>query len=157
MVDAWTERLGREAVDDELEPFIKALAAHGRTTTGPNYLAMLQELQVLARDIGRFFQDHHVLLTPTLGEPAIPLGVLKYDSGDPLELRKSQGKFAPFTYMTNVTGQPAITLPLAMSQNNLPIGLHFAGRYGDESTLFKLSTQLEQARPWLDRVPPVSA
>ena len=157
MVDAWTERLGREAVDDELEPFIKALAAHGRTITGPNYLAMLQELQVLARDIGRFFQDHHVLLTPTLGEPAIPLGVLKYDSGDPLELRKSQGKFAPFTYMTNVTGQPAITLPLAMSQNNLPIGLHFAGRYGDESTLFKLSTQLEQARPWLDRVPPVSA
>jgi amidase len=63
----------------------------------------------------------------------------------------------PFTAPFNMTGQPAISLPLAQSRSGLPIGMMFAGRYGDEATLFRLAAQLEKARPWADRHPPLWA
>ena len=69
----------------------------------------------------------------------MPLGILTYDSGDPFELRRRQATFSPFTYIANITGQPGISLPLAWNADNLPIGIHFLGRYGDEATLLRLS------------------
>ena len=70
------------------------------------------------------------------------MGILTYDSGDPFELRRRQATFSPFTYIANVTGQPGISLPLAWNADDLPIGIHFLGRYGDEATLLRLSAQL---------------
>jgi amidase len=63
----------------------------------------------------------------------------------------------PFTSICNATGQPAMSVPLCWNDDNLPIGIHFIGRFGDEATLFRLAAQLEAARPWTDRRPPVSA
>ena len=156
-VRGWERRLGRKAGSDELEPFIWALVERGGNIDAPSYLEHLERLQLRAREIGRFFLEHDVWLTPTLGEPPLPLGVLTYDSGDPFELRRRQARFSPFTYIANVTGQPGISLPLAWNRNTLPIGVHFLGRYGDEATLLRLSSQLEEARPWKGRRPPVSA
>lgn len=156
-VHGWEERLGRKAAEGEIEPFIMALVEKGDSIGAPAYLGHLEQLQLRAREIGKFFLDHDVWLTPTLGEPPLPLGVLKYDSGDPFELRRRQATFSPFTYIANVTGQPGISLPLAWNDDNLPIGIHFMGRYGDEATLLRLSAQLEEARPWAHRRPPVSA
>ncbi len=71
----------------------------------------------------------------------------------PREVGKRQARAFPFTPPFNFTGQPAISLPLAWSQEGLPIGMQFAGRYADEATLFRLAAQLERARPWIDRKP----
>ena len=64
--------------------------------------------------------------------------------------------FAPYTTLFNATGQPAMSVPLHWDEEGLPIGMHFVGRYGDEATLFRLAGQLERARPWFDRIPPIS-
>ena len=156
-VHGWEERLGKKATADEIEPFILALVQRGDGISAAAYLGHLEQLQLRSREIGQFFNQHDIWLTPTLGEPPIPLGVLKHNSGDPFELRRRQATFSPFTYIANVTGQPAISLPLVSNDDNLPIGLHFTGRYGDEATLIRLSAQLEEARPWSHRKPPVSA
>ena len=156
-VHGWEERIGRKVEPGEIEPFIAALVERGDAVGAPAYLGHLERLQLGAREIGKFFTEHDVWLTPTLGEPPLPLGVLTYDSGDPFELRRRQATFSPFTYIANVTGQPGISLPLAWNGDDLPIGIHFLGRYGDEATLLRLSGQLEEARPWRDRRPSVSA
>jgi amidase len=87
--------------------------------------------------------------------PPVPLGTLVYSGGDPFEHRRKTAAFAPFTYVANLTGQPAMSVPLFWNEEGLPIGTHFTGRFGDEATLFRLASQLESARPWADRRPRV--
>ncbi len=156
-VHGWEDRVGRKAGPGDIEPFIAALVERGDSIGAPAYLGHLERLQLGAREMGKFFGEHDVWLTPTLGEPPLPLGVLTFDSGDPFELRRRQATFSPFTYIANVTGQPGISLPLTWNGDGLPIGMHFLGRFGDEATLLRLSGQLEEARPWAGRRPPVWA
>ena len=96
-------------------------------------------------------------LTPTLAELPLPLGTLDPEPDNPLAGLFRAGKFVPFTPLCNMTGQPAMSVPLGQSKDGLPIGCHFIGRFGDEATLFRLAAQLEQARPWADRRPAVHA
>jgi amidase len=98
-----------------------------------------------------------VWLTPTLAEPPVELGTFDPQPDDPLVGFFRSGKFMPFTSICNATGQPAMSVPLFWNADNLPIGTHFIGRFGDEATLFRLAAQLEAARPWANRRPPVSA
>jgi Asp-tRNA(Asn)/Glu-tRNA(Gln) amidotransferase A subunit family amidase len=96
-----------------------------------------------------------VWLTPTIAQPPIAVGQLDGSSDDVDATLRRAAEFVPFTALFNATGQPAMNVPLHWSEEGLPIGVQFAARYGDEATLFRLAAQLEQARPWADRTPPV--
>jgi amidase len=151
------ERLGRPATEEDLEPLTWALVALGRSLDAPRYLAAVEGLQRATRRIAASFETIDVLLTPTIGEPPAPLGTFDSPPGEPLAGLLRAAAYVPFTPPFNATGQPAISLPLHWNAEGLPIGVQFVGRFGDEETLLSLAAQLEQAMPWADRRPPVSA
>ena len=117
----------------------------------------VQDLQRVARDVARFFETVDVWLTSTLAEPPLPLGSFDPTPDDPIRGLRRSASFVPFTPIVNATGQPAMSTPLFWNAAALPIGTHWVGRFGDEATLFRLAAQLEAARPWADRRPPVAA
>jgi len=94
-----------------------------------------------------------VWLTPVVAEPPLPLGSLDARPGDPLYGLRRAVAFVPYTPVCNVTGQPAMSVPLYWNAEGLPVGTHFAARFGDEAALFRLAAQLEAARPWSARWP----
>jgi amidase len=156
-VDYWARRSGRTPSEELLEPYTWALYQAGRQRLASEYILGVQDLQRLSRDVARFFLDFDVWLTPTLAEPPPPLGSFDPTPGNPLQGLFRSAAFMPFTPICNVTGQPAMNVPLYWNDEGLPVGVHFAGRFGDEATLFRLAAQLEQARPWANRRPPISA
>jgi amidase len=111
----------------------------------------------ICRSVGSFFTRFDVLMTPTLRSPPLTLGALNTDNPNfgPLEWLQACFAVAPFPALYNMTGQPAISLPLAESRDGLPIGVQFAAAHGDEATLFNLGGQLELASPWAHRKPEV--
>ena len=118
---------------------------------------IIQDLQKISREIARFHQKYDIWLTPTLGQPPVNLGHFIFSEGDdPIEMRRRMAEFSPFTFITNSSGQPSASIPLYWNDKGLPIGVHLAARYGDEATILRLSSQLEEARPWKDKRPPVS-
>ena len=133
-----------------------AFAERGRALSAADYLLALQDVQFQVRAFCEFFNDYDLTLTTTLGSPPVPLGTMVYD-GDPFELRRRSARFSPFTYIINTTGQPAISLPLHWTPDNLPVGLHFVARYAEEATLLRLASQLELAKPWTERRPKICA
>jgi len=147
---------GRKPTPDQFEELTWALAEQGRAVSGSTYLLAIGVLQYIARQIARFFVNYDVWLTPTLAEPPLPLGSFNPRQGNPLYGLERATAFVPFTPLANVTGQPAMSVPLFWNAEGLPIGTHFVGRFGDEATLFRLASQLEAARPWASRQPKVS-
>ena len=152
----WSRRLNKPATEADFEPFVWAFGERGRGVGAADYLLAMQDVQAEVRALSRFYTTHDLWLTTTLGQPPVPLGTLVYE-GDPVELRRRMATFSPFTWLANASGQPAISLPLAMSPDGLPIGLHFTGRMGEEATLLRLAAQLEQAQPWAQLQPGVCA
>ena len=144
------------ATRDHVEPLTWALKEMSDQFSAADYILAMQTLQAASREVARFFQDHDVLLTPTLSEPPVPLGTFDALPDNPLHGFERAILFASFTAICNVTGQPAMSVPLFWNDENLPVGSHFIGRFGDEATLFRLAAQLEEARPWGGRRPPVS-
>jgi amidase len=154
-VDGSAILTGRKPTPDQFEELTWALAEQGRVVTGSAYLRAVGVLQVIARQIARFFLNYDVWLTPTVAEPPLPLGSFDPQPGNPLYgLQRATG-FVPFTPLSNVTGQPAMSVPLFWNAEGLPVGVHFVGRFGDEATLFRLASQLEAAQPWAARQPKV--
>jgi len=145
------------AQKDQVEPITWALNEIGNHYSAADYILALQTIQKLSRAMARFFEDYDVLLTPTLAEPPVPLGAFDSPADNPLQGFQRAAEFIPFTPICNLTGQPAMSVPLFWNAETLPVGAHFMGRFGDEATLFRLAAQLEKARPWADRRPPVSA
>jgi len=148
---------GTTATPDNVEPLSMALAEMGRGHSASAYLVAVSLLQRIAREVARFMEQYDVWLTPTLAEPPLPLGSFDAPEGNPIAPLMRAAAFAPFTPIQNVTGQPAMNVPLFWNNAGLPIGAHFIGRYGDEASLFRLAAQLEKARPWIDRKPPLCA
>jgi amidase len=139
-----------------LEPINRALAEQARETPSPAYAIAILQLQALARRVVAFWNDVDVVVTPTLALPPVPVGWTFEDTdGDPHLAFARQRLFTPFTALVNVTGQPAMSLPLHWSDDGLPIGVHFIGRPFAEATLIRLAAQLERVRPWADRRPPI--
>ena len=97
-------------------------------------------------------------LTPTLSTPPLPIGEIVSTAEEPLRALERGGPTVAYAgVVANITGNPAMSVPLFWNGDGLPIGVHFLGRFGDEATLFRLASQLETARPWIDRRPPVGA
>jgi amidase len=149
-VDAELERRGRPLADGELEPATLDIYRRGKEIPAPEYVRAVQAIHAYGRAAASLFETYDVLLLATLGRPAIPIGYL---FEKPEETVRRLFSYMPNTQAFNNSGQPAMTVPLAWSQGGLPIGLQFVSRMGDEATLFRLAGQLEQARPWFDRVP----
>lgn len=144
-------RLGRRPDPDGFEPLTWALYQRGLGVPAARYLLAVQGLQLLSRRVTGLFAEHDLWLTPTLAEPAVPLGTFDYPAERLDDAILRAFAFTPFTSLANVTGQPAMSVPLHWTDAGLPIGVQFVGRYGDEATLFRLAGQLEEARPWRDR------
>ncbi len=170
--------LGRAATRSDVEVTTWVLHLLGRQMSGGECAKAAHYLRSASRRVGQFFEQIDVLLTPTLALPPFPIGQLqppahekalmrifgRLNAGAVLKLLGVLDKaasnlfdFIPYTPLFNVTGQPAMSLPLWWNGQGLPIGVHVVGRFGDEATLFRLAGQLERARPWSDKHPPIWA
>ncbi len=137
-----------------LRPLTRWLRGRGRAFSATQFTAALAALQLAARAGVRATRAYDVLLLPTLAQPPAPVGAFSADA-EPAEDFARQVRWTPFTALFNTTGQPAISLPLSVSPDGLPIGVMLVGRPADEVTLLRLSAQLEDAAPWRDRHPPL--
>jgi amidase len=155
-IDGMAVTTGRTPSQDQLEPLTWALYETAHQQSSSAYLLAVTTLQMLSRHIARGFIDYDVLLTPTLCEPPPPLGTFHDPPDNPWQALLRAAQFMPFTPLCNFTGLPGMSMPLFWNSEGIPIGTHFVGRFGDEATLFRLAAQLEAARPWADRRPPVS-
>ena len=165
---------GKKVSVQDYDPSSFGLGMLGKAMSAQDYASAARYLQVCARQIAAFFEGYDLLLTPTLSQLPVKIGALQPSASekslinvigslDAGWLLKAMGiikplaaqtfDFIPWTPVFNVTGQPAMSVPLFWSADGLPVGMHFVSKFGDEATLFRLAGQLEQARPWADRVP----
>ncbi len=156
-VDALAKNLGRTPGLDTLEAVTLACYEDGKRSTAVDLLKAMDYGNLLSRQVGAFFQHVDVLITPTIARPPAPLGELNQNRQGmtAMEWTRQVSTYVPFTPLFNSTGQPAISLPLHWTADGLPIGVQCVGRFGDEATLLRLAAQLEHARPWAGRRPPV--
>lgn len=148
---AISRKIGRDVVEGDVEPLTWILAESGRTTNGGELMDALAAMGAFSRRFMQWWADGwDLLLTPTLGELPPELGVLQTPE-QPFVGFGRGGTFTPFTPVTNQTGQPAISVPVAMSASGLPIGVHLIAASGREDLLLAIGAQLETAMPWSDR------
>lgn len=142
---------------EEVEPLTLALAERGRAVSAAEYIRTLHMLHAQARQIAKFYLRYDIWLTPTLATPPPRLGQFSTDQDNVERWFSELMAFIPFTFLCNVTGQPAMSVPLGRGDRNIPIGCHFSARYGEEALLFNLAGQLERAHPWKDIRPDFAA
>jgi amidase len=152
--DSIESKIGRAPRRDELEITTWELIERGRAVSGAALVSAVDLIHAATRSIAPFFEKYDAWLTPTLSQPPLPLGVLNKSYGGADEWWKFDLSFNPWNSIANLTGNPAMSVPLAWDETGLPIGLLFTGRYGDEAGLFRLAGQLERAYGWADRVAP---
>jgi amidase len=151
------------------------LGLFGKAFSATELAEARRYLQAAAQPILAFFEDYDMMLTPVLASPPVEIGSLlpkpaemafvrllsRFDAGWVLKalgllkpLSRETFSFTPWTPVFNVTGQPAMSVPLHWTSDGLPVGMQFVGRFGDEKTLFSLAGELEGARPWAEKNPP---
>jgi Asp-tRNA(Asn)/Glu-tRNA(Gln) amidotransferase A subunit family amidase len=146
---------GRMPREGEVERVTLATAKVGERVTAADYVRATQAAHRLSRQMAAFHATWDVLLTPGLATAPPPLGFIDMMMADYDEYWRRVFAFSPFTVWFNITGQPALVLPLGQSASGLPVAVQLAARFGDEATLFRLGAQLEAARPWIGRKPAV--
>ncbi len=147
--------LGRALRPEDVEPGTWLVANGGAAKDAPAYVRALCTIHRLGRELARFLERYDVLLTPTLATPPVALGVLSLSNPNPGQSLATLFQTVGFTQLANATGNPAMSVPLLWDGDGLPIGSQFVGRMDDEATLFRLAAQLEAARPWSERRPPL--
>jgi amidase len=147
---------GRPARKGEVENVCWGTAQRGEKITSADYVRATQTAHRLGRQMAAFHERYDVLLTPGLGTLPPKLGWIDMMLEDVDEYWRRVFTFSPFTVWFNLTGQPALMLPLGRSASGFPIAVQLAGRYGEEGTILSLGAQLEKARPWFDKKPPVA-
>jgi amidase len=141
------------AQEGELLPLTRYLRGRGQQLKAPELLFAQAYLQAIIRPAVSMLNGYDAVLSPTLASPPVPVGY--FDEVEPAENFERQKRFTPYTAIYNLSGQPAVSVPLHWTVGGLPIGVMLAGRMGEETTLISLSAQLEAARPWRDRHPPM--
>lgn len=162
---AWTAQdlagfealVGAPMVDGDVEPGTAAFAELGRSVTAVQYLEALDQLQTWTRRVAAWWEDHDVLVLPTM--PVLPtlLGAFDSPPDNPLAGLALSTTVVLYTAPFNITGQPAISLPLHWSEGGLPVGVQLVAAFGREDRLLQVAAQLEEAAPWADRTPPLFA
>lgn len=149
---------GTPVAEEDVEPNTWAIAEMGRTLSGLQYQESLGFFNQFTRRMAQWWADgHDLLLTPTLAEPPPPLGEFAAQPDNPLNGLFRAAPIVQFTVPFNITGQPAISLPLFWNEGGLPIGVQLVAAYGREDLLLQVAAQLEAAEPWADRLPSVHA
>lgn len=153
----WERHLGRALTRDDVEDATWDWYQGALASDPAAYLEAVESAQLFTRRIARWYEDEKfdVLLTPTLAVPPVRIGAFTPSDDKPGQWLIDILNFVAFTYAYNLTGQPAMSVPLVQNAAGLPIGMQFIGPFGDEATLFRLAAQLEQIAPWTDRRPPV--
>jgi amidase len=141
------------AQEDQLLPITSYLRGRGKEVRAPELMFAQGYLQAVTRTALQALNAFDAVLSPTLARPPVPVGY--FDEVEPAQNFERQKRFTPYTALYNVSGQPAVSVPLHWTADGLPIGIMLAGRMGQEGTLISLSAQLEAARPWKDRHPPI--
>ena len=158
-VNAIATGLKRKPGPDNLEAVTLACYEDGKRYTAVDLLNAMAHGNTVSRQIGAFFDRVDLLVTPTIARVPAPLGELDQNRAGmtAMEWTRQGFTYVPFTPIFNLTGQPAVSLPLHWSTGGLPVGVQFVGRFGDEASLIRLASQIEGARPWARRRPPVHA
>jgi amidase len=150
----WEQKTGETIGRDDVEPLTWALAEQGRSHTAAEYLEAMEYAQLVARAGAEWWQDHDLLVTPTMALPPARIGEMgNGDEDNPLMPIVRATPYAIFTAGFNASGQPAISLPLHWSEDGLPIGVQLVAAFGREDLLLRVAAQLEEAQPWADRWP----
>jgi amidase len=144
---------GREPGAADVEPLTWELYKHARDQDTVTYLQALGRLERVAREIVTFLEPYDVVVTPALAQRPVPTGEIHGRGPDPMDHFRRSGAFTPYTAILNVTGQPAIALPLYHGEDGLPTAVQLIGPPAREDLLLSLASQLEQALPWGDRRP----
>ena len=154
---------GRPASDDELEPTTRSAVAHGRSLSAPQYMEALATVHRITRQVGQFMagdgsasSGYDMMLSPVLATPPIELGRIAMSHPDFIDYRIGPNgiiRYSPFTPLANATGQPSASVPLALSEGGLPIGVMLTGRFGEDHRVLQLAAQIERARPWAPFAP----
>ncbi len=173
-IEETAEAAGKKVSWEDFDIATYGTGLFGTLLKASDYARALRYLQSVSRGIGRFFEQYDVLLTPVLNQPPAKIGALKPSSAEQAQIRliartgqswvlQAMGvirplaaqtfEYIPWTPVFNVTGQPAMSVPLYWNAEGLPIGMHFVGRWGDEATLFRLAAQLEKEKPWSQMMP----
>jgi Asp-tRNA(Asn)/Glu-tRNA(Gln) amidotransferase A subunit family amidase len=147
-VDQRLAALGRPLADDDVDRWVRIVVDRGRAITGEEYVQTVAAMHATGRVIAAWMADYDVLLTPTMAITPPRIGVLDPNAGEMADVLPLLGAMSGFCSIANVTGQPAMSVPLHRSAAGLPVGMQVIGRFGDEATLFRLAAQLEQAAPW---------
>ncbi len=144
-------RLGRAPREEDMEPLSWAVWTRCNEITAVQAAVAGYRLQALGRAITTWAAPYDALLTPALAQPPLPIGALDPCGPDPLDTFERSGHFTPYTAISNITGSPAISLPLYTHDDGLPLAIQLIGRPAQEGALLALAAQLETALPWSDR------
>jgi len=161
-LDGWSSRTGAPIGPDDVEPLTWALAELARALPTPALLRSLDWLLQATRLVAGWWQPpdggrgFDLLVTPTLAEPPVLLGTFDSPPDNPLGGFFRAAAFTPFTPPFNVTGQPAISLPLGWTADGLPLGVQLVAASGREDVLLRVAAELEHDNPWANRRPPIS-
>ena len=149
--------IGREPTEDDVEPFTWARWQRARSISLRDYMAAADKQQAWAVAVSQWWSEFDLLVTPTTGEPAPTIAEMVPDRDQPWRIDKRYARIAVFTIPFNVTGHPAISLPLGTSTKGLPIGVQLVAAHFREDVLLRVAAALETAAPWHDRRPRVHA
>ncbi|MHA1547432.1 MAG: amidase, partial [Alphaproteobacteria bacterium] len=152
--DGAAQFIGHQVTADEVSPTMHAIIERGRSLSAVEHSSDVEAYRLASREIATDLAAYDVFLTPTLMHPPRPFGY--WDMSEPdIDVYNAKWTDAAYLYLFNISGQPAISLPMHWSADGLPIGVQLVGRPGDEATLIRVAAQLETSQPWIDRRPPV--